>query len=82
MLTADAGCCLSNPLVSVHAVLTSPLEPEIDDVEVMQAPEMWNPVVAQSLSFVNLKPYIYQPSPHIAIHNQAGAANFENQMTT
>ncbi len=72
------SCCLSNPAVEQHVIFNTSIQPPIDEEETVPAPVDWNPIVANPVAFLNLKPYIYQPSRLIDLNNQFGVASMNN----
>jgi hypothetical protein len=72
VLVAEVGCCYSNPTLSIHTILNTPLEPDLQAEEQVQPPRGWSPLVAQPRVFTNLPPYVYQPLEGIVVRNQEG----------
>lgn len=71
-LVAEVNCCYSNPRVGKHIIFNTSIQPPVDEEEMTKAPQGWSPIVKPPVSFLNLKPYIYVPSPFIDVRNQLG----------
>lgn len=73
-LLGDVGCFYSDTRIEKHIHLNN----DIPNAEVQPPtpPNDWNPTVYPEATYLNLKPYIYQPCPELKFFNQKGSGVF------